>query len=54
MIVGGVVVETSLDRVVKGVKSQGAVAKKKDGAGAGVGSLAIGVEGLAGMSRGWR
>ena len=54
MIIGGVVVETSLDKVVSGVKSQGTVTKKREGVGGGVGSLAIGVEGLAGMGRGWR
>jgi AP-3 complex subunit sigma len=42
MIVGGVVVETQLDRVVEGVKSQGRVAKRpvnegKFGGGGGTG-----------------
>ena len=54
MIVGGVVVETSLDKVVDGVRSQGKVAKRRDGASGGVGSIAMSVEGLAGMGRGWR
>lgn len=55
MIVGGVVIETGLDKVVSGVRAQGKVAKRgRDGGGAGVGSIAIGVEGLAGMGRGWR
>ena len=54
MIVGGVVIETSLDKVVSGVKGQGKVVKRRDGATGGVGSIAMGVEGFAGMSRGWR
>ncbi|KAL9101050.1 MAG: hypothetical protein Q9163_003642 [Psora crenata] len=33
MIVGGVVVETNLERVVKGVKDQGKVTKRREGAG---------------------
>lgn len=53
MIIGGVVVETGLDKVVSGVRVQGKVAKRgRDGGGPGVGSIAI--EGLAGMGRGWR
>ncbi len=55
MIVGGVVVETGLNKVVSGVREQGKVAKRgRDVGGAGVGSIAVGVEGLAGMGRGWR
>ena len=54
MIVGGVVIETSLDKVVSGVREQGKVTKRRDGATGGVGSIAMGVEGLAGMGRGWR
>ena len=43
MIVGGVVVETGLDRVVDGVKSQGRVAKRPGGEGLrGVGSAGLG------------
>ncbi|KAL8365165.1 hypothetical protein RB595_004123 [Gaeumannomyces hyphopodioides] len=40
MIVGGVVVETSLDRIVAGVRAQGAVAKRpvNEGRGGGLGS----------------
>ncbi|KAF2404935.1 AP-3 complex subunit sigma [Trichodelitschia bisporula] len=49
MIVGGVVVETGLERVVEGVKSQGRVAKRPTGD-SGVGSLgrlgALGREGI--------
>lgn len=41
MIVGGVVVETNLDKVVKGVREQGKVPKRREG---GVGSL--GTEGM--------
>ncbi|KAI9726832.1 MAG: Sigma-adaptin 3A [Chrysothrix sp. TS-e1954] len=39
MIVGGVVVETSLERVVEGVRSQGRVAKRPTGAGSGIGPV---------------
>ena len=48
MIVGGVVVETGLEKVVKGVKEQGRVAKRREmGQG--------GMEGVAaGIGRGWR
>lgn len=42
MIVGGVVVETQLDRVVEGVKAQGRVAKRPVNEGKGLG----GFEGL--------
>ena len=52
MIVGGIVIETNLDKVVKGVREQGKVAKRKDGAVGGIGT--VGMEGLAGMGRGWR
>ena len=52
MIVGGVVVETRLEQVVKGVREQGKVAKRRE-AGGGLG-LAVGVEGLGGLGRGWR
>lgn len=40
MIVGGVVIETNLDRIVAGVKSQGAVAKRpvNEGRSAGLGA----------------
>jgi len=38
MLVGGVVVETGLEKVVEGVKSQGRVAKRPTGAEARVGS----------------
>ncbi len=44
MIVGGVVVETGLETVVKGVREQGKVKKRRE-----VGA----VDGL-GMGRGWR
>ncbi|KAF2090251.1 Adaptor protein complex sigma subunit [Saccharata proteae CBS 121410] len=37
MIVGGVVVETGLERVVKGVREQGKVAKRPEGGGFGLG-----------------
>jgi AP-3 complex subunit sigma len=52
MIVGGVVVETGLEKVVKGVREQGKVAKRREmGSGGGLG---LGVEAMAGMGRGWR
>ena len=40
MIIGGVVIETNLDRIVAGVKAQGTVAKRpvNEGRGAGLGS----------------
>lgn len=48
MIVGGVVIETGLEKVVKGVREQGRVAKRREmGQGA--------MEGVAaGIGRGWR
>jgi AP-3 complex subunit sigma len=49
IIVGGVVVETSLEKVVSGVKGQGKVAKRRETPGIGVG-----VEGLGAIGRGWR
>lgn len=49
MIVGGVVVETSLEKVVSGVRGQGKVAKRRETPGIGVG-----VEGLGAIGRGWR
>ncbi|KAK3679619.1 Sigma-adaptin 3A [Vermiconidia calcicola] len=44
MIVGGVVVETGLERVVEGVRAQGRVAKRpvNEGRGTGVGGLGLG------------
>lgn len=53
MIVGGVVVETGLEKVVSGVRGQGKVAKRREGGGA-ISTVGMGVEGLAGMGRGWR
>ena len=48
MIVGGVVVETGLESVVKGVKEQGKVTNRRD---VGLGAM----EGLgSGLGRGWR
>lgn len=52
MIVGGVVVETGLEKVVKGVREQGKVAKRREMGGGG--GLGLGVEAMAGMGRGWR
>ena len=55
MIIGGIVSETNLDKVVKGVREQGKVAKRRDGVGSGGGSIpSMGIEGLASMGRGWR
>ncbi|RDL40176.1 Uncharacterized protein BP5553_00155 [Venustampulla echinocandica] len=42
MIVGGVVIETQLDRVVEGVKAQGKVAKRPVNEGRGAGPLGMG------------
>jgi AP-3 complex subunit sigma len=42
MVVGGVVVETGLDRVVEGVKSQGRVAKRPVNEGRGGGRVGVG------------
>ena len=50
MIVGGVVVETGLGEVVRGVKGQGKVAKRREMGGEG-GGLGVG---LGGLGRGWR
>lgn len=52
MIVGGVVVETGLDKVVKGVREQGRVKKRRE-VGLG-GADGLGVVGGLGMGRGWR
>lgn len=52
MIVGGVVVETGLDRVVKGVREQGTVKKRRE-VGLG-GADGLGVVGGLGMGKGWR
>lgn len=52
MIVGGVVVETGLEKVVKGVREQGKVARRREISGGG--GLGLGVEAMAGMGRGWR
>ena len=55
MIVGGVVVETSLDKVVKGVREQGKVAKRGEGANVGgVGLAEVMGAGFGGMGRSWR
>ncbi|KAM0801505.1 Longin-like domain-containing protein [Usnea florida] len=51
MIVGGVVVETGLDKVVKGVREQGTVKKRRE---VGLGADGLGVVGGLGMGRGWR
>jgi AP-3 complex subunit sigma len=47
MIVGGVVVETSLDRIVQGVRAQGGVAKRpvNEGRGGGGGGVTAAVMG---------
>jgi len=45
MIVGGVVVETGLERVVEGVRSQGVVKKRPTGAGRGDSAGAVGFGG---------
>ena len=51
MIVGGVVVETGLDTVVKGVREQGKVVQRKDVGKGGLGSgiLSWGGAGLKGI-----
>ena len=51
MIVGGVVVETGLERIVEGVRRQGAVPKRPTGrdADAGVTAAARGSGGLAAL-----
>lgn len=51
MIIGGVVVETGLDKVVKGVREQGRVKKRRE---VGLGADGLGVVGGLGMGRGWR
>ena len=46
MIVGGIVIETNLDRIVSGVRAQGTIAKRpvNEGRGSGIGSgLGMGV-----------
>ena len=47
MIVGGVVIETSTDRIVAGVRAQGAVAKRPVNEGRGTG-LGAGFQGMGG------
>ena len=57
MVVGGVVVETGLEKVVGGVRAGGSVRKRREERGlGGMGGLGmgVGVEGLVGMGRGWR
>ncbi len=53
MIIGGVVIETSLERIVAGVRAQGTVAKRpvNEGRGTGIGSgLSIGMGGNFGWA----
>ena len=52
MIVGGVVIETGLDRVVKGVREQGKVVKRPGDSGGrgGGGFLGVGPFGLRGVN----
>jgi AP-3 complex subunit sigma len=51
MVVGGVVVETNLEKIVQGVKSQeGSIGKKR---GIDAASLAVGRAGIPGLG-GWR
>ena len=56
MVVGGVVVETGLEKVVGGVREKGRVRMRREVQGMGMGGLGmgVGVEGLAGIGRGWR
>lgn len=51
MIVGGVVVETQLERVVEGVRSQGRVAKRPVGEGRGGIGLGLGSGGFGWAGR---
>ena len=44
MIVGGVVIETNMDRIVSGVRAQGTVAKRPVNEGRGVGLGAVQLE----------
>lgn len=53
MIVGGVVVETGLDKVVRGVKEQGRVVQRKE-AGGRSGGLGAGILGWGGGGGGMR
>jgi AP-3 complex subunit sigma len=51
--VGGVVVETGLDRVVEGVKAQGRVIKRPgDGGGGGMSAIGQGLTGAFGKGHG--
>lgn len=50
MIVGGVVVETQLEKVVEGVRSQGRVAKRPVNEGRGGGGLSMGMGGNFGWA----
>ena len=43
MVIGGVVVETNLDKIVAGVKAQGTVAKRPVNEGRGVGGIGAGL-----------
>ena len=54
MIVGGVVIETNLDKIVKGVREQGKVTKRREGTGVTPGLSEVVGAGLGGMGRGWR
>lgn len=51
---GGVVVETNLDKVVKGVREQGKVAKRREGGVGGLGTEGMGAAMGVGFNRGWR
>lgn len=54
MIVGGIVIETSLDTIVRGVRAQGKIEKRRDGPGSGLGLGDVVGAGLGSLSRPWR
>ncbi|KAK2802105.1 hypothetical protein FQN50_007469 [Emmonsiellopsis sp. PD_5] len=54
MIVGGVVIETNLERIVQGVKSQEGSKGKRRAVEGGLGSTGMGRGGIAGLGVPWR
>lgn len=54
MIVGGLVIETNLEKIVKGVREQGKVPKRREGGSSAPGFAEVMSVGLGGMAAGWR
>ena len=54
MIVGGLVIETGLEKIVKGVKEQGKIPKAREVSSTAPGFAEVMNVGLGGMASGWR